>query len=95
MDVSKALEVYVLAVVGDGLVSQIPALLVSTATGVIVTRSASENSFGQEVSKQMLARPSVLFVLGGMLFLMALIPACRNCRFSRWLYSCRLPRISR
>ena len=74
MDVDKALQVYVLAVVGDGLVSQIPALLVSTATGVIVTRSASENSFGQEASKQLMARPSILFVIGGMLFLLALIP---------------------
>ncbi len=74
MDINRALEVYVLAVVGDGLVSQIPALLVSTATGVIVTRSASENSFGQEVSKQLLARPYILYILGGLLFLMAFIP---------------------
>ncbi len=74
MDINQALEVYVLAVVGDGLVSQIPALLVSTATGVIVTRSASQNSFGQEVSKQLFARPAILFVLGGLLFLFAFIP---------------------
>ncbi len=74
MAVDKAVQVYLLAVVGDGLVSQIPALLVSTATGVIVTRSASENSFGQDLSKQLMARPSVLFVLGAMLFLISLIP---------------------
>lgn len=75
MAMEKVLQVYILAVVGDGLVSQIPALIISTATGVIVTRSASsDNSFGQDVTKQLFAKPSVLFVLGGMLFLLAFIP---------------------
>ncbi len=74
MAMEKVLQVYILAVVGDGLVSQIPALIVSTATGVIVTRSASANSFGQDVSNQLFARPSILFVLGALLFLLSFIP---------------------
>jgi len=74
MPMNQVLNIYILAVIGDGLVSQMPALMVSTATGVIVTRSASELSFGQDVSKQIFARPSILFVLGGMLALLGFIP---------------------
>ena len=74
MSFDKVIEVYALATVGNGLVSQIPALLISTSTGIIVTRSTAEESFGQDVSKQLFGKPVVLFILGGMLALLSLIP---------------------
>jgi flagellar biosynthesis protein FlhA len=70
----EVLSIYTVATVGDGLVSQIPALLISTATGIIVTRAASENSLGIDVAKQLLSYPVILVIAGGMLLLMCLIP---------------------
>ena len=64
----------IMATVGDGLCSQIPALLVSTATGIIVTRAATKESFGQDLSSQMFGNPTIFYVLGGMLALISLIP---------------------
>ncbi len=74
MPFDQVISVYTLATVGDGLCSQIPALLVSTATGIIVTRSATKNSFGQDLSKQLFSQPYVFYVLGGMLALISFIP---------------------
>lgn len=74
MPMDQVIEVYALATVGDGLVSQIPALLVSTSAGIIVTRSASDNSFGADLTGQLFAKPQVLFIMGGMLALISLIP---------------------
>lgn len=74
MPFDQVISVYTLATVGDGLCSQIPALLVSTATGIIVTRSATKDSFGQDLSKQLFSQPYVFYVLGGMLLLISLIP---------------------
>ena len=74
MTFDEVIQVYTLATVGDGLCSQIPALLVSTATGIIVTRSATKESFGQDLQKQMFSNPSIFYVLGGMLALISFIP---------------------
>ncbi len=74
MPFEKVIEVYTLATVGDGLCSQIPALLVSTATGIIVTRAATKTSFGQDLSKQLFSQPFVFYILGGMLLLISFIP---------------------
>ncbi len=74
MPFDQVITVYTLATVGDGLCSQIPALLVSTATGIIVTRSATKDSFGQDLSKQLFSQPYVFYVLGGMLALISFIP---------------------
>ncbi len=74
MDFNKVLEVYTRATVGDGLVSQIPALLISTATGMIVTRAATENSMGSDIMGQIFSQPLVLMVLSGMLVLFSIIP---------------------
>lgn len=74
MEVMDIIETYTLATVGDGLVSQIPALLISTATGIIVTRSASENNLGIDLKNQLSANPMVLMIVGGVLFVLALIP---------------------
>ncbi|SHH83355.1 flagellar biosynthesis protein FlhA [Sporobacter termitidis DSM 10068] len=73
-DISKAVNIYVLATVGDGLVSQIPALLISTSTGIVVTRSASDASFGVDLTKQLLSNPTTMLVCGGILLAMCLIP---------------------
>ena len=74
MELTDAVQVYTLATVGNGLVTQIPALLISTATGIIVTRSASEGSFGTDLSGQLLANPKLMLACGAILFVLALIP---------------------
>ena len=74
MAATEAINVYTLATVGDGLVEQIPALLVSTSTGIIVTRSDSGTSFGTQLSKQILGNPNTLILSGYVLLIMGLIP---------------------
>jgi flagellar biosynthesis protein FlhA len=74
MSFDEVISVYTLATVGDGLCSQIPALLISTSTGIIVTRASTKDSFGQDVSKQLFNQPYVFFILGGMLALIGFIP---------------------
>ena len=74
MDFSTVVSTYSIATVGDGLVSQIPALLISTATGMIVTRATSESNLGSDVIKQFSAQPIVLFISGGAVVILALIP---------------------
>ncbi|SDG98416.1 flagellar biosynthesis protein FlhA [Alteribacillus persepolensis] len=70
MGVGEAAGTYTLLTVGDGLVSQIPALLVSTATGIVVTRAASEGNLGYDLTKQLFAFPTMLFVAAGAIFLL-------------------------
>jgi len=74
MAAGEALHLYALLTVGDGLVSQIPALLISTATGIVVTRAASEENLGKEVVAQMLAQPRAVMIVGVMLLTFGLIP---------------------
>ena len=74
MPFDQVVQVYTLATVGDGLCSQIPALLISTSTGIIVTRSTADETFGQDLTKQLLSKPEVLYTLGGMVGLLSLIP---------------------
>jgi len=59
--------------VGDGIVSQIPALLISTATGIVVTRAASDGNLGADITRQLLSYPKMLYVAGGTIFLLGLI----------------------
>lgn len=65
---------YSIATVGDGLVSQIPALLISTATGMVVTRSVSDGSLNEDASKQFTAQPRALMITGATLAVMLVIP---------------------
>ena len=67
------LQTFSISTVGDGLVSQIPALLISTATSMIVTRAASESSLNVELSKQLKSQPLVLIISGIVLITMGLI----------------------
>ncbi|HEY8342158.1 MAG TPA: flagellar biosynthesis protein FlhA [Calditerricola sp.] len=73
MPFSEALHTYTLLSVGDGLVSQIPALLISTATGIIVTRAASDGNLGQDVLRQILAYPKLLYVVAATIFALGLL----------------------
>lgn len=74
MSFSGAWNHFSLRTVGDGLVSQIPALLISTATGIVVTRAAGEEGLGQELSGQLLGDPHLLMMAGGLLSVMSIIP---------------------
>jgi len=64
MPLTDALHTYTILTVGDGLVTQIPALLISTATGIIVTRSADKSNLGHEVTSQLFAYPKALYMSG-------------------------------
>ncbi|MGV3488259.1 MAG: flagellar biosynthesis protein FlhA [Tuberibacillus sp.] len=74
MSLTDAVHNFTLLSVGDGLVSQIPALLISTATGIVVTRAASDGNLGQDISRQMLAYPAMLFIAGGVILFLGLTP---------------------
>ena len=74
MDLMGALSVYALLTVGDGLVSQVPALLISTATGILVTRSASEADMGTDVTGQLLAYPKIIGIAAVVIGLFGLVP---------------------
>lgn len=67
-DFGFVLQKYTLLTVGDGLVSQIPALLISTATGIIVTRASSESNLGEELSAQIFSNHRVLFIAAFIIF---------------------------
>jgi flagellar biosynthesis protein FlhA len=77
----EALQRYALLTVGDGLVSQIPALLISTATGLAVTRSASEHDLGTDVITQVLAQPRAVGIVGIMLVVFAMVPGLPTLSF--------------
>ena len=74
MPLDKVVSVYTLATVGDGLVTQLPALLVSTASGIIVTRVGSSNNLGEDFSRQILSQPAILIIGGVILLFISLIP---------------------
>ena len=74
MSLTEVLSVYSIATIGDGLVSQIPALLISTATGMIVTRSVSEGSLNEDVSHQFLAQPRAIMIAGLVLLVLLFVP---------------------
>ena len=73
-DFATVLNIYSIATIGDGLVSQIPALMISTATGMIVTRSVSDGSLNTDVIGQFKAQPRAILSTGIILILLALFP---------------------
>ncbi len=74
MEFETAMSVYSIATVGDGLVSQIPALLISVATGMIVTRAVSEGSLNEDVTGQFFAQPRSIILAGVVLLILTLVP---------------------
>lgn len=84
MDFGSVLSTYSIATVGDGLVSQIPALLISTSMGMIVTRNASEDNLNADMRAQLTSQPRVLCIAGGVMVIAMVIPgfpklACLMC----------------
>jgi flagellar biosynthesis protein FlhA len=74
LSLGEALRTYTLLTVGDGLVTQIPALIVSTAAGLVVTRSAGETDLGQEFTSQIMNYPKVMMFAAASLFALGLVP---------------------
>jgi flagellar biosynthesis protein FlhA len=74
MSFTDALQNYTILTIGDGLVSQIPALIIATASGLVVTRSTSGSSLDTQMKNQLLSNPRVLGTLSGAVFLFGLVP---------------------
>jgi flagellar biosynthesis protein FlhA len=83
MSLSEAARTFTLLTVGDGLVAQIPALIISTASGILITRSDGQKHLGEELFEQMLGEARGPFVAAGILFLLGLVPAMPTVPF--WL----------
>lgn len=81
MAIGTAAQNYTLLTIGDGLVAQIPALIVSTSAGLIVTRAASESNLGAEVSKQLLSHHKAIAISAAIIFLFGLIPGLPHFAF--------------
>jgi flagellar biosynthesis protein FlhA len=81
MELSVAVETYTLLTVGDGLVAQIPALIISVAAGLVVSRVGDEGDMGGLVLAQVFSNPHVLFLTGGIIGVLGLIPGMPNLVF--------------
>ncbi|HCB14839.1 MAG TPA: flagellar biosynthesis protein FlhA, partial [Gammaproteobacteria bacterium] len=81
LPMSEAAQFYILMTIGDGLVAQIPALLLSTATAIIVTRASGSQDMGQQVTRQLFGSPQTLAVTAGIIGLLGLIPGMPNLVF--------------
>ena len=74
MGVAEAAQTYTKLTVGDGLVTQIPALIISTAAGIVVTRASSGKNLGKEISSQLFIHPRAIGIVSVILFLLGLVP---------------------
>ena len=74
MDITDAARNYTLLTIGDGLVTQVPALIISTAAGMLVTRSTSSSNLGQDITEQLFLQPKAIGAAAAILFIFALIP---------------------
>jgi type III secretion protein V len=84
MSLGDAAKIYTLLSIGDGLVTQIPSLMIAVTAGIVTTRVSSEKkdaNLGKEISEQLLKQPKALMIAGGVLFLMAWIPG-----FPAWAF---------
>jgi flagellar biosynthesis protein FlhA len=81
MSAGDAAKTYTLLTIGDGLVAQIPALIISTAAGLVVTRVATEQDIGQQLATQLFGNPMVLALTAGILGILGLIPGMPNLVF--------------
>ena len=88
MDAVTALQTYTLLTVGEGLVSQIPALLISTATGIIVTRAASEGNLGNDIVKQLFNNERIFFINAGVLLMLSIVPGLPGIPFASLALVC-------
>ncbi|MBP7615755.1 MAG: flagellar type III secretion system protein FlhA, partial [Steroidobacteraceae bacterium] len=81
MSLADAARNYALLTIGDGLVAQLPALLLSTAVALIVTRMSGEQDMGGEVARQLFGRPKALWIAAGLLGVMGVVPGMPNVTF--------------
>ena len=73
MDINSALNKYVILTIGDGLVSQIPSLLISLSTGILVTKGSKDADFGTVLVSQLFGMPKVLYMVGGVITFLGLV----------------------
>lgn len=81
MGLAAAAQNYTLLTIGEGLVAQVPALIVSTAAGIVVTRAATDTNLGEEITKQMLISPKALAAASGILMALGLVPGLPHVAF--------------
>lgn len=81
MPISEAAKTYTVLTIGDGLVSQIPALLISTAAGIVITRAGTESDLGKDITKQLLINPKALATASGIMVVLGLVPGLPHLPF--------------
>jgi flagellar biosynthesis protein FlhA len=81
MTISEAARTFTILTIGDGLVSQMPALLVSTAAGIVVSRAGVETDLGKDISRQILLNPKTLGTASGVMVVLALVPGLPHIPF--------------
>jgi flagellar biosynthesis protein FlhA len=81
LDFATAAQTYTLLTIGDGLVAQIPSLIISTAAGVVVSRVATDEDLSQQLVSQMFMRPQVMFIVASILALLGIIPGMPHVAF--------------
>lgn len=81
MPFSEALKTYTILTIGDGLVAQIPALIISSAAGIVVTQSAADKSVGKQLSEQLSFQPMALLTSAGIVFIFGLVPGMPHFAF--------------
>ena len=81
MDIGDAANKYVLLTIGDGLVSQIPSLLISLSTGILVTKGSKDADFGSVLVKQLFGMPKVLYMVGAVLMILGILTPLSNLIF--------------
>jgi len=74
LDLSSAAKTYTMLTIGDGLVTQIPALIISTAAGIVVTRNSASQNMGMEVASQLFLKPRAVGIVAAILFLLGVVP---------------------
>ncbi len=88
MPLGDAARTYSLLTIGDGLVAQLPALLLSTAVALIVTRMSGEQDMGGEVARQLIGKPKALWIAAGLLAVMGVVPGMPNLAFLAMAGAC-------
>lgn len=81
MALSEAAKTYTILTIGDGLVSQIPALLISTAAGIVVSRAGTETDLGRDITRQVLINPKALATASGIMVVLGLVPGLPHLPF--------------
>ena len=81
MDMASAAETFTVLTVGDGLVAQIPALVISTAAGMVVTRAASSSNLGKDITTQIFVHPKAIYASSGILLALGLVPGLPHIAF--------------